>query len=412
MIALLGYGKTNQALLEFLNAQKQSCLVFDDAFLHPREDQKGNCFLPSSKKRRGDCDIEIPSPGIPPNHTLIQNSSNLLSEYDFLLDQKKTQIWISGTNGKTTTTEMLSCILSDFGGVSGGNIGIPLATLITLDPKIWILETSSFTLHYTKKASPSIYLLLPVSEDHISWHGNFENYIKAKLKPLKLMNQGSVALIPEGFQEFQETKNSKAEIIFYKESGDLAKTFDFDLRKIQLNEPFLFDGLIALSGAKILCNRDLSEKLADFKIGRHKIEEFVDVFGRIWVDDSKGTNIDATIWALRAYHDRKIYLILGGDDKGADLTALFEEMSQRKIKVFGIGSNTLKLQKLAYEYRIAFVPCFELEKAVQAIHSLHSDDSIAMLSPAAASLDQFTSYKERGEKFQKLVGVIVKRAKL
>lgn len=412
MIALLGYGKTNQALLEFLNAQNQSCLIFDDLFLQIREDEKGNRFLPSSQKKRGDCDIEIPSPGIPPNHILIQNSCNLVSEYDFLLNEGKSQIWISGTNGKTTTTEMLSWLLGDFGGLSGGNIGTPLARLAQLNPKIWILETSSFTLHYTQKISPSVYLLLPIREDHISWHGSFESYIKAKLKPLKQMKQGSVALIPEELKKTQEARESKAEIVFYKGSEDLAKSFEFDLRKIKLNEPFLLDGLMALSGAKILCHQDLSEKLANFKVGKHKIEEFVDAFGRIWVDDSKGTNVDATIWALRAYPHQKIYLILGGDDKRADLDPLFEEMSQREIEVFGIGSNALKLQKLACKYHLAFHLCFELEKAVQAIASLHSTHSIAMLSPAAASLDQFTSYKERGEKFQKLVGVIAKHTKL
>lgn len=403
MIALLGYGKTNQALLESLNAQNQLCLVFDDLFLQAREDEKGNRFLPSSEKKRGDCDLEIPSPGIPPHHVLIQNSSNLVSEYDFLLDEKKTQIWVSGTNGKTTTTEMLSWILGDIGGVSGGNIGTPLARLARLDPRIWILETSSFTLHYTQKIYPSIYLLLPIREDHISWHGDFESYIRAKLKPLKRMKQGCVALIPKEFRETKEARESKAEIIFYQKSEDLAEHFGFDLGNIGLCEPFLLDALVALSGAKILCHRDLSVKLANFKIGKHKIEEFIDASGRVWVDDSKGTNIDATIWALRAYKNRKIYLILGGDDKGADLTPLFREMMNQEIEIFGIGSNTLKLQELAYRYHLAFKPCFELERAVREIHFLHSQHSIAMLSPAAASLDQFASYKERGEKFQGFV---------
>lgn len=412
MIALLGYGKTNQALLKFLNAQNQTCLVFDDLFMEARDDEKGNRFLPSSQKMRGDCDFEIPSPGIPPHHILIKNSSNLVSEYDFLLDERKCQIWISGTNGKTTTTEMLSWLLGDFGGLSGGNIGTPLARLVELNPKIWILETSSFTLHYTQKISPFVYLLLPIREDHISWHGNFESYIKAKLKPLKQMKQGSIALIPEELKEFQEVRESRAEIVFYKGSEDLAKSFKFDLGKIKLNEPFLLDGLMALSAAKILCHQDLSGKLANFKVGKHKIEELVDTFGRIWVDDSKGTNVDATIWALRAYENRKIYLILGGDDKGADLTPLFREMTGRDIEIFGIGSNVLKLQKLACKYHLTFHLCFDLEKAVQAIASLHSIHSIAMLSPAAASLDQFASYKERGEKFQEFIQIVTKCPKL
>lgn len=412
MIALLGYGKTNQSLLKFLNANNQPCLIFDDLFCEVKEDERGNRFLPSSHKRRGDCHLEIPSPGIPPYHSLIQNSSNLISEYDFLLDEKKCQIWISGTNGKTTTTEILSWILRDLGGMSGGNIGLPLADLLALDPKVWILETSSFTLHYTQKAFPTIYLLLPIREDHISWHGSFENYTKAKLKVLGCMGSQNVALIPKEFENLQEVRSSKAQLIFYQESQDLARHFGFNLEKIGFNEPFLLDALIALGGAKILCHRDLSAKLDGFNIGRHKIEEFLDDLGRTWVDDSKGTNVDATIHALRVYSHRKVYLILGGDDKGADLDPLFEEMVGKDIEIFGIGSNVLRLQENANRYGLPFRACFELEKAVKAIHLVHSHQSIAILSPAAASLDQFASYKQRGEEFRKFIEVEAKHCKL
>lgn len=403
MIALLGYGKTNQALLRFLNANKRSCLVFDDIFCEERVDEQGNRFLPSSKKELNDSELAIPSPGISPSHSLIQNSSNLVSEYDFLLNKNQLQIWISGTNGKTTTTEMLQALLCDYGGKSGGNIGLPLAEMQERNPQIWILETSSFSLHYTKKVFPKVYLLLPLSEDHISWHGSFENYIQDKLSPLARMNEDCTAIIPHALSQRLEVKESKAQIVLYQESVDLVSYFDFDLSKIKFNEPFLLDALLALSGAKILLGKDLSEKLLDFQIGKHKLEVLRDEFGRTWVDDSKGTNVDATIWAVRAYGNSKIYLILGGDDKGADLSLLFEELRHYRLEIFGIGSNTLKLQELSKVFDIKFHSCFELEKAVNLIDQQHDLQSIALLSPAAASLDQFSSYKERGERFQKFV---------
>ena len=87
-------------------------------------------------------------------------------------------IGITGTNGKTTTTQMCQYLLEKFDSCYGGNIGVPLSGL-NKDKKIWILETSSFTLHYTKKAKPNIYILLPITEDHITWHGNFDEYKKA-----------------------------------------------------------------------------------------------------------------------------------------------------------------------------------------------------------------------------------------
>ena len=104
-------------------------------------------------------------------------------------------IWISGTNGKTTTTQMLTHLLEKRGAVSGGNIGTPLADLDT-EASIWVLESSSFTLHHTHLASPDIYLLLPITPDHLDWHGTPEQYEADKLKPLLTMKEGELALVP------------------------------------------------------------------------------------------------------------------------------------------------------------------------------------------------------------------------
>ncbi|MCE3047282.1 UDP-N-acetylmuramoyl-L-alanine--D-glutamate ligase [Helicobacter kayseriensis] len=400
MIALLGYGKTNQALLEFINHNGEKCVVFDDAFIEKRIDSFGNNFLPPLQKVQ--TRLQIPSPGIPPFHPMIKQAQSLVSEYDFLLGDIKRQIWISGTNGKTTTTEMLEWILKDCGGISGGNIGVPLASLATLLPKIWILETSSFSLHYTQSVFPQVYLLLPIREDHISWHGSFDAYVRAKLSPIERMNHECVAVIPKEFEMFDEVLKSSAHIVTYGTSEDLADYFGFDLSQVKFQEPFLLDAMLALSGAKILTGKDLSKKLLDYKVGAHKVEEFQDEIGRVWVDDSKGTNVDATIWALRSYRGKKIYLILGGDDKGADLVPLFQELQEYDAEIFGIGSNVERLGDLAQKFKIRFSACYFLEQAIKEIDLKHSLESIAMLSPAASSLDQFVSYKQRGELFQEM----------
>lgn len=407
MIALLGFGKTNQSLLAYLNHRGGQCAVFDDRFLQKRKDEFGNVFLPSSEKMQ--TSMQIPSPGIPPFHPLISSSQNLVSEYDFLLN-KQEQIWISGTNGKTTTTEMLEWILRDFGGLSGGNIGTPLASMITLSPKIWILETSSFSLYYTKHVFPKVYVLLPVSEDHISWHGSFTNYLESKLSPLVRMDKDCTALIPKNLILHPSAVNTHANVIAYQTGLDLAHYFDLDLSEVKFQEPFLMDALLALSAAKLVTGRDLSAKLKSYQLGSHKMEEFVDEEGRLWVDDSKGTNVDATIWAIRAYKEKRILLILGGDDKDADLAPLFEEIKKHTVEIYGIGSNVKKLEKLAFDYGITFFACRELEKAILSIDTKHTQESVALLSPAAASLDQFASYKDRGEKFQNFIKLLSKKS--
>ncbi len=296
---------------------------------------------------------------------------------------------------------MMQHLFKKRGSVSGGNVGTPLADMDAKAP-IWILETSSFTLHYTKKAKPNIYILLPVSEDHIRWHGSFKEYEKAKLKPLKHMTEGEVAIIPERYVSYP----TDAYKIAYKNSSDLAAFFDMDLKKIKFKEPFLTDALMSLSIGKILFDEVDYGLVNSFKIDEHKLEEFKDKKGRTWVNDSKATNVDATIHALKRYKDKKIYLILGGDDKGADLTPLFEELKNLHIHIFAIGSNTKKLKNLSDKYNIKCESSNKLENAVLSIiqnSKFKIQNCIAILSPAAASLDQFPSYAKRGELFKKSV---------
>ncbi len=140
-----------------------------------------------------------------------------------------------------------------------------------------------------------------------------------------------------------------------------------------------------------------------FMLDAHRQEEFKDAQGRLWVNDSKATNLDATIQALKGYADKHIHLILGGDDKGVDLTPLFESMKSLNLTLYTIGANNDKLLALAKPYHINAVESETIQNAVKEIDEVHTQDSVALLSPAAASLDQFKSYKHRGEIFMECV---------
>lgn len=342
--------------------------------------------------------LTVVSPGIPPHNRLVEASKNIISDYDLFYDDMPFSIWISGTNGKTTTTQMCQHILEKYGSAYGGNIGVPLSKL-DKSKKIWILETSSFTLHYTQKAKPNIYILLPISEDHITWHGTYEEYKKAKLKPLELMFENDIVILP---REFANIK-TKAHTIYYSCSDDLCEEFKIDKSKINFNEPFLIDSIMALSISKILFDEVDYDLINSFKIDKHKVEEFKDKKNRVWIDDSKATNVDATINALVPFQNRNIHIILGGDDKGANLSPLFENIKHFDIVVYAIGSNTKKIVDFCKENRIKVFECLYLEIAVQKIDKNMKDNSIAILSPAAASLDQFKSYAQRGEIFKEFV---------
>lgn len=385
MIRVFGKGGTAKAVKE----------KFEDVVLYDDNDFK-EYDLSSN-------DITIVSPGIPPDNEMVKKANNIQSDYDLFADTMPFSIWISGTNGKTTTAQMCQHLLEDKKSVCGGNIGTAVSLLDSSAP-IWILETSSFTFHYIKKAKPSLYILLPISEDHISWHGSFDEYKKAKLKPLDMMIEGEIAIVPEEFKDYPTSCHK----ITYKDSDDLCGVFDIKKEEIKFKEPFLLDAILALASKKILFDDVDYKKINTFQIDEHKVEEFKDKQNRLWVNDSKATNIDATINALNPYLNKKIYLILGGDDKGANLKPLFLYIKELNIEVFAIGTNYKRILSLCEDYKIVCQKSILLEKSVKDISIKHTLNSVAILSPSASSLDQFSSYAQRGKEFKNLVSKLSK----
>jgi len=392
---LFGYGLTTKAIAERLGG---GCTFFDDKTEKPFMDKEGNEILPSHLFEPNNSQLEVTTPSVPPSHPLIKSAKNLMSEYDYFAKEMPFSIWISGTNGKTTTTQMLEHLLKKRGAVAGGNIGTPLAKL---DPKapIWILESSSFTLHHTNLASPNIYLLLPITPDHLDWHGTPEQYEADKLKPLLTMKEGEMALIPKGLN----LPKTNAFVVEYDSTQFLEEYFNIDASKIRFKAAFLEDALLALAVTKTLFDEVDYETINSFKLDSHRQEESRDNQGRLWVNDSKATNLDAAIQAVKTYEDRFIHLIVGGNDKGADLTPLFELIKNQPLHLYTIGANSKKLAQLAKEHNVNFTACETLENAVNTISKKLKKEEVALLSPAAASFDQFTSYKDRGEKFLKYV---------
>jgi UDP-N-acetylmuramoylalanine--D-glutamate ligase len=401
-LALFGYGKTTKAISKLLAGE---CIFFDDNTKELKVDELNNKIYPANEFQNKDFELEIATPSLYPNNPLVKNAKNLISEYDFFLsnyynlEKKPYTIWISGTNGKTTTTQMTTHLLSKKGALSGGNIGTPLAELINKNAPIWVLETSSFTLHHTKEAKPNIYMLLPITPDHLDWHGSKEAYIADKLKPLEFMQEGELALIPKGLPLPQ----TNAWVVEYKGAEDLAKKFDIDVSKIKFEGAFLLDSLFALITTKVLFDEIDYNLINSFKVDAHRQEKLTDSQNRVWINDSKATNIDATIQLLELYKNKELHLILGGDDKGVDLNELFEYLKHLNLTIYAIGSNTKKLEQLSKKYNIKCQAHHYLNSAVEAINKVHNINTIALLAPAASSLDQFNSYAQRGDEFKSFV---------
>ncbi len=404
-LALFGYGLTTKAIAKKLGG---GCTFFDDNCKESYTDDMGNHILPSHLFDPDTSELEVTTPSLKPDHPLIKSAKHLLSEYDYFLgrvlsgdntlQKKPFTVWISGTNGKTTTTQMLTHLLEKRGAVSGGNIGTPLAEL-NPEADIWVLETSSFTLHHTRYASPDIYLLLPITPDHLDWHGTPEAYTMDKLRPLKTMREGELALIPKGLT----LPETDAFVVEYDSNDFLCEYFGIDASQLNYRGAFLQDALLSLAIAKVLFDETDYTLLNRFKRDAHRQEEFTDVKGRLWVNDSKATNLDAAVQAVKGYADRHIHLIIGGDDKGVDLTPLFKLIAPMDITLYSIGANSEKVKMLAQKFGIDLKEAGTLENAATMIDKVLDEKSIALLSPAAASFDQFNSYKHRGEAFVDLV---------
>lgn len=449
--SLFGYGKTTQAIARVLGAKFGGFDIYDDSFMQRKSDEFGNTLLNPCEFKADESAFEIPSPSFPREHKLIKAAKNLISEYDFFYDAMPKSIWISGTNGKTTTTQMTQHLLKEHGSQMGANVGVPLAELDT-NARIWVLETSSFTLHYTRSAKPEIYALLPITADHISWHGSFENYERDKLSVLERLKEGDIAILPKIQAQHKLAKGCKGQIIAYEDEFDLADKMGINTDKISFQTPFLMDAVLALSIEKILLDKTSYDKLNAFIIEPNKLEELLDARGRLWVNDTKATNIDAALAALKRYQNKKIHLIIGGDDKGVSLRPLFETMKALKIELYAIGTSVGKILALADEFGIKAHKCELLQNAVALIDKNFSapnlsenlkknsanlkdganllnlknlkdnlknanskekanhlnlanlnHNEVALLSPACASLDQFSSYAKRGEVFKKCV---------
>lgn len=396
-ISIFGYGTTTKPLAKFI----PNAVFYDDSCKEPYSGVHGSFVRPSSEFRAEHSDLEITSPGIPPSNSLIQKAKNLISEYDYFSNVMNLKIWISGTNGKTTTTQMMQHLLADKGSVAGGNIGTPLADLDQKAP-IWILETSSFTMHYTTRAKPNIYVLLPLSPDHLSWHGGMEEYVADKLKPLSMMKSKDIAIIPSLYKDTP----TQAEIISYKDEQDLAKIFGIDISRVAFKGAFLMDALLSMAVEKLLFKSIDYKKINSFSLDAHRQEELKDSKNRLWVNDTKATNLDATIAAIKRYSDSPIHLILGGDDKGVNLDELFVFLEGKALKIYAIGSNKERLMALAKEYNIPAKLCLNLADAIREIEKNLTQAQVALLSPAASSLDEFSSYAQRGNEFKEAVKLL------
>ena len=335
-------------------------------------------------------------------------------------------IAITGSNGKTTTTTLTGEILTAGGlpTLVGGNIGTPAISLVA-DAKsetVIVLEVSSFQLETIQMFRPRVAVVLNVTPDHLDRHRTFQAYVDAKARVFENQQASDFAVLNEDdstcltlgertraqvfwFSRKKEVKQGAwvrdGKILFRDGSGQREIML---VSEIPLKGAHNVENVLAAvcAGALMGCKPELIRKaVRDFKAVEHRLEYVATVKGVEYYDDSKATNVDATIKALESF-PANIHLILGGKDKGSDYRVLNDLLRQRVKRVYTIGAAAEKIES-HIKGTTDIVHAETLDNAVRRAAAVAQTGDIVLLAPACASFDQFQSYNHRGRVFKEVV---------
>jgi UDP-N-acetylmuramoylalanine--D-glutamate ligase len=340
-------------------------------------------------------ELLVKSPGVPGERPLVAEArrrgipvwSELELGWSLLERAGPRLVAVTGTNGKTTTAELLGAIFRAAGRdvTVAGNVGTPLSSVEAAD---WVVcEVSSFQLEDVHRFACEVAVLLNLEPDHIDRHGSFEAYRAAKLR---IFERAGISVVPAG---------SGLDGIQFS-AGDPLPAEPL-LRGAHNRE----NAAAATAAARAAGIRDdaIAEALRTFPGVPHRLEPAGEVNGVRYVNDSKATNVAATLRALAAYADEPVHLILGGSLKGESFAPLAAAVGANVLSIHLIGDAGEQLED-------AFAGRghrdLRLERAVTHAWELAEPGSVVLLSPACASYDQYENFERRGEHFKALIGAL------
>jgi UDP-N-acetylmuramoylalanine--D-glutamate ligase len=382
-----------------------------------------------------DQDLIVVSPGVPSDQPQLQHARSLgipvIGEVElaFRFLQGKV-LAITGSNGKTTTTTLVGEILAKSGTKSGkkalvgGNIGTPVISLAgqsTPDTQT-VLEISSFQLESIEKFRPWIAAILNITPDHLDRHHTFQAYVDAKARIFENQQAADFAILNADdptcvalkdkikgsllwFSRKQPVENGaflKGDQIIFRQNGQeqaVLSRSDIHLKGEHNLENVL--AAVAMSMVAGCTPQQVRDAVKDFRAVEHRLELVATINGVTFYNDSKATNVDATVKALESFPGN-IHIILGGKDKGSDYTVLNPLLHERVKRVYLIGAAS---DKIASHIKNAteLVRSGTLERAVRQAFDAAKSGDVVLLAPACASFDQFNSYEHRGRVFKELV---------
>jgi UDP-N-acetylmuramoylalanine--D-glutamate ligase len=378
-------------------------------------------------------DLIIPSPGVPADDPLLTKArakkitvwSEIELAYRFLEGEL---IGITGSNGKTTTTTLVHHILKAAGKstILAGNVGTPLISCVDqMNSQTWsVVELSSFQLELIDKFRPDIGVFLNLTPDHLDRHKTMEAYAAAKKRIFEKQTELDAAVLNADDARTVALQPKKPEVFWFSrqksvERGACVRGDDIVIAHHGKEEPVMKVAEIPIPGAHNVENAlaaVTAARLAEVDastIGRavrcfagveHRLEFVAEIGGVRYFNDSKATNVDATLKALEAFSGR-ILIILGGKDKGSDYTVLQRPLREKAILALLIGAAADKIEgQIAGS--VAMERAGTMDRAVELASQAARPGDVVLLAPACASFDQFENYEQRGRVFKALVGKV------
>ena len=377
--------------------------------------------------------IVMKSPGIPENTPIVlklnKKGIRIVSEIEFAATYtSSTLIGITGSNGKTTVATMIHKILKDAGNNAAlaGNIGKSFAELVaTKDINQFVLELSSFQLDGTYNFAPHIAILTNLSPDHLDRYDNdYEKYIASKFKIV--MNQTSDDYFIYDADDLMINKwisntTIKSQLIPFSLQKELKKgayiknneliittnnnTFTMSITKLGQQGQHNIKNAMAASTASTLLNirkATIRRSLENFQGVEHRLENVLKINNVRYINDSKGTNVNATFYALDSMEASTVWIV-GGVDKGNDYSELFALVNEKVKAIICLGVDNEKIIKAFGNVVDIMVETHSMEDAVKVAYRLSKKGDNVLLSPACASFDLFENYEDRGRQFKNAV---------
>ncbi|KOE59546.1 UDP-N-acetylmuramoyl-L-alanine--D-glutamate ligase [Aggregatibacter actinomycetemcomitans] len=423
-VTVIGLGKTGLSCVDFLRAKQADVRVIDTR-QHPAGAEQLDKAIPLhtgglNQQWLLESDLIVISPGLavktPEIQTALQAGVEVVGDIElFCREADKPIVAITGSNGKSTVTTLVAEMAKAAGlrvGM-GGNIGIPALSLLNQQHDLYVLELSSFQLETTYSLKAVAATVLNVTEDHINRYVDLQDYRHAKLNiynhcqtavinaedaltlPTTQRPQKQVSFGENHADYWLKTENNKTYLMAYDEAVLACDEMKLTGRHNYMNAL----AAIALAQAAGINLTGIRTALCAFGGLEHRFQVAHIADGVRWINDSKATNVGSTVAALTGLQVAgKLHLLLGGDGKGADFSELARLINQPHIYCYCFGRDGKQLAALSSQSQLFDT----MEHAIAAIRPQLQAGDMVLLSPACASLDQFSCFEARGDEFTRL----------